>query len=1254
MYLATGDRDAADTYSFGLMKSTDGGYTWGPSGLTFNVSNNYRIGRVVVHPDSTGIVIVATNGGIYRSLDYGTNFILEQSGNFYGVHMGHGDTVFATTGGSNAKVYRSLNAGDTWSQLGNGLPTSGTVRCEMAVSNQPGVVYAVFGNSSYGFGGLYRSTNGGSNWTLMSNSPNIMGWQTNGGGTGGQSWYDLSIACDPTNENTLYVGGVNIWKSTNGGANWTIVGHWWGASGTPYVHADHHHAKFKPGTSELYVGTDGGVYKTTNGGSSWTELNNGMNITQYYKISQSTSDTTVVIGGAQDNGSHLRGASSWTEVTGGDGMDNGVDAVNDDIMYTSIYYGDFYKSTNGGAFFSSINTLSPAGSGNWVTPFNVDPVTGNTIYAGFDKLWKSTNGGASWTATSTGSVSGGSNIDEFEIAPSNTNYIYVLINSNIFKSTNGGSTWTTITPAASLNPSPNNISGLDVDDSNADHVVISISGFNGGKKVMETFNGGTTWSNITSGLPNVPANCVTFEGGASDGIYVGTDIGVYYTSSNYPTWVSYNENLPNVIVTDFEIFEDDNTLRIGTMGRGAWQSPMMAGLAAAPVANFQVDPVAICSLSDTTYLYDMSSNLPTSWYWQITPATYTFVGGTSDSSENPKLVFSATGAYTIALTVSNPYGTDDTTMYQIAHVGGVALPFVEDFENGIGQWEIANPDAGITWSTATIGGTLPGNQAMYMNHYSYSTTGQEDALISPAFDFTNDTLVSMTFQYASAYYTGYSDSLKVYVSEDCGLSWTLLSAYNSSDANFTTVGALGSAFVPNDSTHWCHGSTSVNCPTIDLDAYSGQSGIRIKFVSVNGYGNNLYLDNINISGQAQVAPVASFTGDTASCVGKALQFFDFTTPAPASRLWSFQGGTPATSTAANPSVVYSAPGSYDVKLVVQNAAGTDSVVQANFVTIVASPVANVALQVAGTTVCSGDTLHAAAVLTNGGTNPAVDWLLNGVVVASNTLTYSNTYQDGDVLKVRLTSSDDCIASPVVTDSISITVNALPSVSLGSQGYVCELDGPQALSGGLPVGGVYSGNGVVNDSIYPDVAGVGSHWIYYTYTDATTGCARTKQRAISVQGAPGKPTVTQNASSGALEATTPIGTYTYQWLDASMNDIAGATQASYTPLANGMYYVRIFANTLCSNVSDAYNVVNIGLEEGISTKVSIFPNPAHSELQFNLMEEGTVRIMDAAGRVVYDQVVVGTTRLEIGQWARGTYLIQVVFGQEVHTEPLVLQ
>jgi hypothetical protein len=286
-------------------------------------------------------------------------------------------------------------------------------------------------------------------------------------------------------------------------------------------------------------------------------------------------------------------------------------------------------------------------------------------------------------------------------------------------------------------------------------------------------------------------------------------------------------------------------------------------------------------------------------------------------------------------------------------------------------------------------------------------------------------------------------------------------------------------------------------------------------------------------------------------------------------------------------------------------------------------------------------------------NPTINWILNGSVVASNTFTYGGTFANNDVLKVEMISADDCVANPVVADSTILSVNSLPAVTLGSQGYVCELDGPKLLSGGQPAGGVYSGSGIVNDSIYPASAGVGSHWVYYTYTDVTTGCSRTKQRAISVQPAPGKPTISQN-TAGELEAATPAGTFTYEWLDANMNPISGANGATFLPQSNGDYYVRIVSNIQCSNVSDAYSVMNIGLGEALTSGWSVYPNPAQKVLTLRVEGAADVRLLDASGRLVYSGRVSGEAQLDVQDWARGTYVLQIITDAGVANEAIVLQ
>ncbi len=868
MYLATGDRDAGDTYSFGLMKSTDGGVTWGSTGLSYSVSSGKRVTRVLVHPKSSNIIIVATRDGMYQSTNYGVSFSLKQSGPFNSLSMVNGgsDTLFAGTTGGSATVYRSTNGGSSWSLVNLGLPSSGINRVEVAVSpSSPNKIYAVYGASNSGFYGLYSSSNYGNTWTQKSTSPNILGWEANGSGTGGQSWYDLTLAVDPNNSNTIYVGGVNIWKSTNGGSSWSINAHWYGANGLPYVHADHHHAGFRPNSSEFYLGTDGGVYKTSNGGSSWTALNDGMNITQYYKISQSQTDTTLLIGGSQDNGTHLRtSTTNWNRVVGGDGMDNDVDPNTNNTLYASIYYGEFYKSTNGGNNFSSINTnLSPAGSGNWVTPFKCDPNTSNTIYAGFKKIWKSTNAGISWSATSSNNISGNSNIDEFEIAPSNSSYIYALINRRIFLSTNGGSTWIDRSNNGNLSPQYS-ILGVDIDDADPLHVVISCSGYNNSNKVFESTNGGQQWTNISSGLPAVPANCAQFEGGNSNGIYVGTDIGVYFRDATTSGWVSFNDNLPNLIVNDLELLGSKDILRIGTYGRGVWQSPTYNSMPNPPAVQFTIEPSNTCSLADTVQLIDQSSGSPTSWSWQITPNNAVYINGTTDTSQSPFVIFNSGGSYSVKLTVTNQYGSNDSTYNNALEIGGNSLPYNEDFEAGFSKWTINNPDNGVTWEHVTVAGNSPGDKAMRLNHFNYNSVGQIDELISPILNFSGDTLIELDFEYAyRGYNATYKDSLKIYVSSDCGQSWNLAAAFGDGGTpNWRTGLYNNSNWTPATSADWCTNSSLASCPSVSLDNYSGISGVQIKFVSVNGYGNNFYLDNISVTGIPNCASYVTQTIDT--------------------------------------------------------------------------------------------------------------------------------------------------------------------------------------------------------------------------------------------------------------------------------------------------------------------------------------------------------------------------------------------------------
>jgi hypothetical protein len=325
MYLATGDGEASDTYSTGVYKSTDGGATWSPTGLTFTAGQRTVLSRLLVNPTDESI-LVSSNTGIHRSTDGGATWTTTAKDNTRGMEFktDSASIVFATKffPSGSACFMRSTDGGATWTTISTGLPSSGIGRASIGVTPaDPRYVYLLAADDNYtGLQGIYLSKDGGFTFTKQSTSPsNTLGWDVAGGDTGGQGWYDLAIAVSPTDKNVLFTGGVNIWKSTNGGANFTIAAHWAGDGGTPYVHADIHQLGFNGST--LWVGCDGGVFKTTNSGTSWADKSSNLSIAQMYGMGLSATDPNLIVSGHQDNGTNLKTSpTQWAQILGGDGM----------------------------------------------------------------------------------------------------------------------------------------------------------------------------------------------------------------------------------------------------------------------------------------------------------------------------------------------------------------------------------------------------------------------------------------------------------------------------------------------------------------------------------------------------------------------------------------------------------------------------------------------------------------------------------------------------------------------------------------------------------------------------------------------------------------------------------------------------------------------------------------------------------------------------------------------------------------------
>ncbi|MBL7910815.1 MAG: T9SS type A sorting domain-containing protein [Bacteroidia bacterium] len=650
MYLATGDGDAGDTRSIGVLKSTNGGATWSATGLTNAVTNNFTIRRLIINPSNPLIVIAATSGGIYRTINGGTNWTQVATGSTFDLEFKPGAPTTVYAGGTTFRV--SNDGGATFVTVNTGIPTTGINRMAIAVTPaDANYVYVLASNSSgNGFQGFYRSINSAGAFTQMATTPNLLGWATAGNDTGGQGWYDLCVAASPLNANEVVTGGVNVWRTTNGGTNWTIYGHWTG-SGAPFTHADQHDLEYDA-AGTLFNTNDGTVYRRT--ATAWQEISGTINISQIYKIGLSSLTANKWITGHQDNGTSIWNGTTYNAALGGDGMDCFIDRTNDNNMFGEYYNGALRKSTNGGTSWSTCTT-GMTGTAPWVTAWKQDPQIATTLYCGYTNLFKSTNSAGNWTQLTALPITG--SVKEFAIAPSNNQVIYVLKGSGICKTTDGGTTWTNVTgtvPVGSASPE-----FITIDPTDPNNAWVVLSGYSAGNKVFMTTNGGTTWTNFTSNLPNIPANCSVYQPGTSDRIYVGMDVGVYYRDNVSATWTLYNAGLPNMPLSDMEISPANPTkLVAASYGRGVWIVDVVgAAPPPVPVTGFSVTALPKCAGSLVPFT-DQSTNSPNAWSWSVLPSAGVTIA--SATSQNPNITFNTAGNYTVTLIASNGSGPGST------------------------------------------------------------------------------------------------------------------------------------------------------------------------------------------------------------------------------------------------------------------------------------------------------------------------------------------------------------------------------------------------------------------------------------------------------------------------------------------------------------------------------------------------------------------------------------------------------------------
>lgn len=597
IYAGTGEGffNADGVRGAGIFKTTDAGAHWTRLAATASGSNFFFITDIVVSPANGQHVYAATRTGVWRSLDGGTSWtqvIVSNVGNGANGAMDlvmrtdqATDYIFAAVGSfSTSHIFRNTDAGGngTWQDVYT-EPAMGRTSLAIAPSNQ-NVIYAMssciscgpgtntnFPGANYtdGLLGVFRSTASGDSgsWTtqVRNNSANLQdtlllsnpvnGALTQCGlGTSqflNQGWYDNVLAVDPTDPDKVWAGGIDLFRSDNGGVNWGVASYWWfQGNGTPpnngdpqLVHADNHVLVFHPqynGSSNqtLFAANDGGIYKTDNanagnvgyvGGTSpsggtittsspicgneftpggfftvpspviWGPLNNGYAVTQFYHGLPYPSGQTY-FGGTQDNGTNrgtdAAGPNAWARINGGDGGYVGVNPQNTNTLFFETTGLSLRRSTNAGASSASVITGISGDVFPFITVFRMDPNTPTRLWIGGRFMWRTDNNATNWTRTSNAQLTGGS-ITAMAIAPGNSNVVINGAASGQFRRTTIGLTANAASVLAStwlqtFTPRGNGngtISWVEYDPSNASNVWATISNFNGTPNAQGTSAG---------------------------------------------------------------------------------------------------------------------------------------------------------------------------------------------------------------------------------------------------------------------------------------------------------------------------------------------------------------------------------------------------------------------------------------------------------------------------------------------------------------------------------------------------------------------------------------------------------------------------------------------------------------------------------------------------------------------------------------------------------------------------------------------
>jgi photosystem II stability/assembly factor-like uncharacterized protein len=833
IYLGGGDANYYSSGS-GVYKSTNGGTTF-----TQTTLNNRIILEMIMDPSNNNVIVAATNSGVYKTTNAGSTWTLKTGAiAFYDMKQKQNSGSRVLFAATQSGLYRSLDFGDTWTAITNGIYIPSAAAngggCRLGVTPaDTNIVYLAMNDKG---GSIFKSTDGGANFVNIKDnlSPYLTGY-TNNTAEPGQGNYNLGFGVDRTNPNTIYFVAHNVWKSTDGGATWVQLTVWY-----QKVHTDMHEIFTSPyDNNKLYNMNDGGVWLSTDGGNNWTPKSDGIYGYEIYHGNCSPTRKDMISIGTQDNGELYANSAGWFTNRGGDWTPKCAFDYRPNSSMVYYYGNDKRRLVNGsdatyGLPVTSLEDIA----------FNRNNI--NLAFAGNLDIYRSTNlqnVTPTWTKISTFNKS----IKAVHSSLADINKLYVITNDGFIYICNDALAATpTFTPVALPNTT-NTAASITTIASASNTIYITCN-----TKAYRSTNNGSTWTDITFNLPSVNHVRVLSDEyfSTNELVFVASNNAVYYKTASANTWSIYNTNLPTrTSIVDMSIFNDgtaNTSLRITTYGRGMWETPI-SNLRSV-TANFIADNTSPC-VGGTVNFSDLSVGNVVSRLW-------TFPGGTPSTSTatSPSVVYNTAGNYNVSLQVSD--GTNSNTMTKTAYINinGSNLPLTEGFEGTQdppeGWKNKDNGTVGFAWLKTTTASGFGGSvNAMMFDNWSWNGVGQRDELQVKKITLSALTTANMSFDVAYQAYNSSFDSLIVRVSSDCGNTYTRL--YAKGGANLSTAGAGSSEFIP----------TAVQWRTenINLNAFIGQN-IIIEFQNYNAFGNNIYIDNVNITGTASIVSSAGANG----------------------------------------------------------------------------------------------------------------------------------------------------------------------------------------------------------------------------------------------------------------------------------------------------------------------------------------------------------------------------------------------------------